>query len=1065
MTPRSVDDGAAVRHRGQPRHEISGGTFFGPVALGENVTLHLPRDIPPAMSGLPPRSGAFAGRADLLERLAAALAPQPEQAGAPVAAVAGLPGVGKTEAVLQAADRACREEGWFPGGVLFVDLHGYRHDEAGGPMPPQRALRSFLAMLGVSAEHLPDDAQDLARLYRSALTAYADRDRRVLVVIDNAASTEQVLPLLPGDPRVPALVTSRHTLADLTNVTLHDLGPLTPDASLDLLRAELRRKRGPEYARVDEEAGEAARVAALCGHLPLALHIVAALLADTPGRPLSHLADELADATRTLDGLERGDRCVRAAFGLSYAALPADQARLFRLLPLSVYDSISAPAAARLLDATEAGTRPLLRALARANLLDTDPGGDRWRMHDLVGEYADERRLEEPEGEDGGEALVLLANHYHQTTGAAASHLQPDAAPSPRFDHRASALAWLDEERDNLVTTVFLFEYLGAAGPCVTLAAKLSRYLEMRHHREDWLRVATAAVDAAEADGDLLLQAWASDILGTALHTANLPEAATDALRHAARLYGELEDSASEAQALSAAGSALQVLHRFDEALEAHAAAREAHRRSGASGEDARLLRRYGSTLRAAGSFDEAIAVHTAALAASRSAGDREAECVDLNNLANALADAGRHGEAETAYAKSVSFCRDMGDSAGEAHSLTALAGLLHRRQRNTEALDVLRQAMDATRTAGDAHLETRVLHSMGVVLRTAGRLDEALDAQRAARDVARENADPRNEAEALVQIGHLLSVAGRPGEAVAEAELALELFREFGGRLGEGEALNVLAGALDDLGETERCLEERRLAAAAFEDAGEPRAASTLSLLGLKLVEEQRWAEAVAPLERAVESYRARDDEGGVRSLLWALGVALVKERRHADAVTLLTEAASLHGERAAAGDAEAAEGEGEDLLWLGHAYEGLGRPHERETAYARAVVRFRSLGDRDRTKTALACLRLARNAAGTDGWRGWLGWLRLRLFPGTARKDPARAESLRYRTVFDRRDVVRALLAAAAVLTAHVLTVPDTPFAARVVVVLLVLAVPSGINAVGRRRWLRRQAAEAER
>lgn len=1056
-----------------------GGTFHDRVYIAENIVMQMPRALDPAMHGLPPRASSFTGRTDVMERLLAVLAPRSQEAGTVVAAVAGLPGVGKTELVLQVADHACRQEGWFPGGVLFVDLQGYRSPDIGGPLSAPQVLRSFLTALGVSTDHLPDDVQDLARIYRSALTAYADRSRRVLVVVDNAVSAGQVLPLLPGDPRIPVLVTSRHTLSDLTNVTLHDLAPLAPGASLELLREELRRKRGPEYGRVEEEAEDAARIADACGHLPLALQIISAVLADAPERALVALADELQNATSPLDGLERETRGVRAAFDLSYAMLPADQSRAFRLLWLSVYDTISTHAAARVLDTTVSETRRLLRALARANLLrNTGQDGDRWSMHDLLAAHADELRSAETAIDHSDAAVTRLIDYYLHTAAEADCYLaQPGddtlqtvlgpAPPTnaetpgdpPLIKDADSALLWLDQERDNLITTVLVTRAAEANLLVVALASTLSRYLDLRHDRIAWVLVADEAATAAEEEGDPGLIAEAADMLGSALLGANRPEEAVPALFRAAELYDGIESFLAKSHALSLAGSALQDLHRFAEAIEAHDAAREAYRQSGNTVDDPRLLRRYGSTLRAAGRSEEALAAHNAALAA-QSTKNHEEEAVALNNIANALSDAGHTEEAEAAYLRAIEHSPHSAAGSRQSHSLNGLAVHLHEQHRSTEALEVLERAREAALATGDRHQEIRALFNCGLITGELGRTGEAFEILRTAGKKAHESGDDRLEAEILVAFSSLLCTTGRPAEAVAYAENALRLSCASGDRHGEGVALNILSDALHDVGDVERCITVRKMAAAAYEEVGEPRLASTTALLGLHLFDAERWSEAIQSLERAVELYCARgDDKGAPLSLL---AMALTKAQRFEEAVGRLTQALDLLSELALSGDEEATWEKGRVLLRLGHTLEHLGRQHERVTAYARAAQLYQSLGDRDQRRLALSCLYLARQAAGTAGWRGWWGWLRLRVPLGAKRQESARADSLRYRTVVDPRIIQGRLLLAVCLFLLQ-LTVPGVPFALRVISVLLqmmVLEVMFAVTRVARRFWQKLRA-----
>ena len=197
-----------------------------------------------------------------------------------MSAVAGLAGVGKTTLAVQAG-HAAGERGWFGGGVLFIDLHGY--DEA--PVEPGQALDALLRALGVPGEHIPPTVEERAGLYRSVLAQISEP---VLMIADNASSEAQVRPLLPGAGPHKVLVTSRHTLAGL-GARLVDVTVLNEQAAVDLLDTALRAAR-PDDDRISGDRQGAGRLAGLCGGLPLALQIVAALLKADPALSTAELA-------------------------------------------------------------------------------------------------------------------------------------------------------------------------------------------------------------------------------------------------------------------------------------------------------------------------------------------------------------------------------------------------------------------------------------------------------------------------------------------------------------------------------------------------------------------------------------------------------------------------------------------------------------------------------------------------------------------------------------------------------------------------------------------------------
>ncbi|AUG80156.1 hypothetical protein CFP65_5454 [Kitasatospora sp. MMS16-BH015] len=391
-------------------NSISGGTFHGPslqagiVQLGEQ---------PVRPSGLPPRS-VFVGRERQLAELAEALAAEGELV--TVSAVAGLGGIGKTALAVEAAYRA---QHLFPGGVLFIDLCGYDAT----CLSPDQALESLLHTLG---QPVPPGLRAKEQLYRSCLAALPGP---LLLVADNASAAAQVTPLLPGDPRHRVLVTSRHLLADRTLTPRHlTLDTLTEAESVALL-TELA---GPGAAYPE--------LAELCGHLPLALRITAALLID---RPPARLVADLTDARERLTELDHSpDFAVRAAFDLSYRRLDPEEARLFALLPLNPGPDFALPAAAALANRPERESARLLRGLTRAHLLGRS--NERYRLHDLVRLYAADCPVE------GAEAARRRVIAYYVDTATAIQAGRADPNRPELSGWRAGQ--WVRLELNNLLS-------------------------------------------------------------------------------------------------------------------------------------------------------------------------------------------------------------------------------------------------------------------------------------------------------------------------------------------------------------------------------------------------------------------------------------------------------------------------------------------------------------------------------------------------------------------------------------------------------------------------------------
>ncbi|HEY9475861.1 MAG TPA: tetratricopeptide repeat protein [Mycobacteriales bacterium] len=661
--------------------------------------------------------GVFVGRNAHVEQLLGLINPsETGLATAVVSAVAGLAGVGKTTLARHVAQVAVGR-GWFPGGAVFIDLRGYDADLK-DRIAPGQVFRPLLRALGVLAEQIPPVVDEQAAVYRQMLAHLAGQGRSVLVVLDNTSNTEQIAGLLPDHRAHRALVTSRHTLGDLDGIRVVELDVLDQAEAVDLIDQALR-ERNPADQRATADSGYTAELARVCGFLPLALRIAAALLADDPGMTVTSLVDELADTATRLDTLTYGGRAVAAAFDLSWHHLEQRDpgaARLFRFLPLNPGPDISTQAAAALTDLPPARVRPLLRVLRRAHLLEPGTAPDRWSMHDLVGAYATGL----PEGRTGERAAATsrLLAHYTTTADAANDHLTalPGQPVSGRFAGRDQALAWLDTERANLVAAVDLAAATGEHHTTLRLATALTEYLSWRQHLDDSVTVATTALHATLHLNNLQSEGTAWGNLGLALRQVRRFDEAIAALRQSLNISRETGNRHSEANAWNNLGNALREVRRFDEAIAAHQHAIDIYRETGDRHGEGGARNNLGLVLRQVRRFDEAIAAHQHAGDIYRETGDRHSEGMSWNNLGAVLRQVGQFDEAFTALKQALNISRETGDRHGEGMVWANLGLALAEVRRLDEAITALEQAVAAYTQTGAIEAANEVRYDIEVI-------------------------------------------------------------------------------------------------------------------------------------------------------------------------------------------------------------------------------------------------------------------------------------------------------------------------------------------------------------
>ncbi|KUM93929.1 regulator [Streptomyces cellostaticus] len=606
-------------------------------------------------------------------------------------------GIGKTALALEAAHQACGK-GWFPGGTLFVDLRGYDDD----PVTADQAVLALLDALGVQGPELPSTPARQYDAYRGLL---AERQDRTLLILDNASDATQFVPLLPGTDHHRVLITSRDR-PDALPVRLIDLETMDPADSVELLTQALRDAddRDERPAREPEALCELAR---LCGHLPLALQIAAAMLRRRRHRGIASLVTDIEQAGDTTAVLDNGSPCtdlygrslvLRAVLETSYRRLPPDQARVLRLLTFAPGPDIGTEAVAALIDRRPETAVELLEDLAAASLVS--PMGAnralRWRLHDLVRAFGaqvvaeDARLLEE-----GKAARERVLAYYAVFTWAADHRLRwmPRMQAPPL---RAEALAWLDKERAGLVAAAQWARDERYAPVAGKLALYLAVYLEWRRHFDDWVTVARSAQQAACHIGDHSDEATSYRYLGIALRETGQAEEAIEALTRARDLSRVSGDSRSEANAPNDLGNALRDRGRLAEAVDALDRARVLYEADGVRDGEAMALNNLSGALLDEGRAQEAVDALTRARDLYQAAGDGHRVGTAWHNLGVALWKVGRAQEAIDAYGKSLEICREFEDWYGAGLSLENLANAHQDAQRPAEARTAYLQAAEA---------------------------------------------------------------------------------------------------------------------------------------------------------------------------------------------------------------------------------------------------------------------------------------------------------------------------------------------------------------------------------
>jgi len=771
-----------------------------------------------AVHALPRDTASFTGRGPELDQLISELEGALDDADTGrvvgVHAIDGMAGIGKTTFAVHAAHVLAPR---FPDGQFFLPLHS--HTPGQRPADPAAALGTLLLTTGIATKEIPDGLDARTMMWRNGIAG-----KKVLLVLDDAASHDQVRPLLPGTPGSLVLITSRRRLAALEEATPISLDMLSADEAAELFgRLTSRSAREPEAV---------AEITRLCGHLPLAIRLIAGTIRRHPSWTVADLAAELAATKDRLAAMRAENLSVAAAFDLSYEPLSPGQRRLFRRLGLNPGTSIDVYAAAALDGTGLAATRRNLDDLYDHHLI-SEPARGRFRMHDLLGEHA--RSLSEDDDPADREQAIdrLLDYHLHAATAAnqLAARRPPSGAPeipappagTPQWRTSQEATGWFEAELANLQACAGYAADHDRPLHAVWLPAQLAGFLRTRGYRDEALAMHQRAAAIAGAAGDLAGQAASRTHLGSMYHAIGDYSAAAQSLTAAISLCRELGDRIGIADALVVLGLVEILVDHYAAGSAALIEALDTFRELNDLPGQAVALDYLGGVRYALADYPGSDAALKEALALYRELGDTYGQAEVIYDVGRLNSYRGDYTAAAMALLQAEAMYADLGYRRGQSLAFTDL-GIVQRLTGDYEAAaGSITRAMDLHTALGDRHGVATGHSELGILQFHAGNYAAAGKSLALALELLRDVGDGMGEARTLNYIGTLQSetTGGRAG--LAHHEEALAVARGIGAVLEEADALAGIGRCHLRMGNDAEGIDHMRQALAIYEKIGAP--------------------------------------------------------------------------------------------------------------------------------------------------------------------------------------------------------------------------------------------------
>ncbi|WP_051400043.1 AfsR/SARP family transcriptional regulator [Haloechinothrix halophila] len=742
---------------------------------------------------LPATIADFTGRHDHVDAIKAMLTEAREHEGfaVPVVAISGKGGVGKSTLAIRAAHEVGE---CYPDGQLYADLQAPNGDDRTAIV-----LARFLRALGVAGTAVPGDVEERGELFRSKLSG-----QRILVVLDDAASAEQVRALLPGSSTCAVIITSRAKLGGLPGASFIDIDVFDEHKSTELLD----RMVGAERVRAEQDA--ASELVRFCAGLPLALRIAGARLASRPNWRISGLVHRLRDEAGRLDEFAHHGVELRSNIGLTYSGLDEVGRRLFRLSALIDAPDFPVWTAAALLDTSVADAEEVLETLVDAQLLDTVVYPDahlmRYRFHTLIRVYAREQLYEVVTDDERRASLIrvlggwlaLAESAHNREYGGAYTIVHGDA---PRWhpddvellESGRRALAWWESERQALVAAIRQAAAEQLDELCWDLALTSVTLFEMKGYFDDWKSTSQIALDVTQRVGNRRGIAAMLYSLGTLNMFQTRLDDAEQCFTEAAAIFREVGDEHGLALVLRNAAN-VDSMH---------------------------------------GDVTAMMAKYERSLATLVKVGDRIGEAHVLRSQARYWIEDGDLDKAAELLERALRICLEESCVRTESQVVHRFAELYLRQGQIDKARQALHQVLRIVRDLGDRLGEAHALYGLGIVRQREGRLDTAEASMMHALDIARRIEERMIEAKARFALGELRLARGGVESAAAELHPARELFAELGSVVWLARTLLLLSEVSSAAGDGDAARGHHAEAVRMLSESDSPESSRLLTELG----------------------------------------------------------------------------------------------------------------------------------------------------------------------------------------------------------------------------------------